>query len=95
MPGKSRQSRRKRSSPNKKRKDRRSSSAIVVQQQAVAPVHEPAALPEVPVPSASVPTSTATLTPARYPYIVTELRRIGILAGIMLLILVVLVLILP
>jgi len=83
MPGKSRHSRR-----SKKGKGRQVSSTVAAQQQAVTQTPKPAA------PSASAPTPLATLTAVRYPYIVTELRRIGILAGIMLVILVVLALIL-
>jgi len=94
MPGKSRQGRRRHSPRSKKGKGKRSPSAIVAQRQAVAQSREPVSHPEVSAPSVSVPTTMATLTTARYPYIVIELRRIGILAGIMLAILVVLALVL-
>ena len=86
MPGKSRQARR-RLSRGKKRKARQVSAAITAQQQAVTQTYEPSAPARVDAPSATVP--------MRYPYIVTELRTIGILAGIMLAILVVLALVLP
>ena len=46
-------------------------------------------------PRAKVPAPAAQLTTARYTYITTELRTIGILAGIMLVALVVLSLVLP
>ena len=95
MPGKSGRRRGRHPSRAKKRKGRRGSSAIVAQQQAVAPAREPAALPKVPSPAVSEPTPTVQPTLARYPYIGTELRRIGILAGIMVVILVVLALVLP
>ena len=85
MPGKSRQARRRLS---RKRKRRQVSPAIAPQQQAVTQAPKPAA------PSARVSTPLATVTAARYPYILTELRRIGILTGIMLVILIVLALIL-
>ncbi len=88
MPGKSRRGWRKHPSRSKKGKGRRSPLPIVAQS------YKPVPYPEVPTPSVSVPTPMATLTTARYPYIVTELRRIGILAGIMLAILVVLALVL-
>ena len=94
MPGKSWQGRRRHPARSKKRKGKRSPVAAVVQRQAVAPTHEAAASPRVSAPSVSVPTPRVTLTTARYPYIVNELRRIGILAGIMLAILVVLALVL-
>ena len=86
MPGKSRQARR-RLSRSKKRRERQVSPAVTAQQQVVTPAPEPSAPAGVHTPSASVPT--------RYPYIVTELRTIGILAGIVLAILIVLALVLP
>jgi len=95
MPGKSWQSRRKHSTRSKRKKGRRSPAATVAQQKAIAPAHEAVAPPRVAAPSASVHTSKVTPTTVRYPYIVSELRRIGILAGIMLVILVVLALVLP
>ncbi len=89
MSGKSRRSRGKHSFQSKKRKGGLSPPTIVTQQQAVAPTVEPVPTPE--VPRKSVP---AAVTAVQYPYILTELRRIGILAGIILAILVVLALIL-
>ena len=86
MPGKSRHAQR-RLSRGKRRQSRQVSSVIAAQQQAVTEVPKPAAR------STSVSTP-ATQTAVRYPYIVAELRRIGILAGIMLVILVVLALVL-
>lgn len=91
MPGKSRQ---KHQSQSKKKKRRRGSSAIAAQEPAVSQIYEPVSEPVVSAPSASVVTPKAKQTTARYPYIVTELRRIGILAGITLAILVVLALVL-
>ena len=94
MPGKSRHDRRKRSFQGKKKKGRRSPPGVVTQQQAVTETPKPVAPPRVAAPSASAPTPTPVLTGARYSYILTELRRIGILAGAMLAILVVLALVL-
>ncbi len=94
MPSKSQRSRRKRSSKGKKKKSRRSPPVIVSQQQAATQTYEPVAPPKVAAPSASAPTPMPVLTAVRHPYILTELRRIGILAGVMLAILVVLVLVL-
>jgi len=91
MPGKSRHARRR--LPRSKKR-RQVSPAIAAQQQVVTQAYKPAASPKVSAPPASKPTPLATLTAVRYPYIVTELRRIGILAGIMLVILVVLALVL-
>ncbi len=84
MPGKSRRGRGK---YGKKKKDRLGPSPIVAQQQAV--TH-----PTVPAPSARVLTPVATPRAIQHPYIVTELRRIGILSGIIVAILVVLALVL-
>ena len=94
MPGKSRHDRRKHSFQGKKKKGRRSPAGVVAQQQAVTETPKPVALPKVVAPSTSVPTPIPVLTAVRHPYILTELRRIGILAGIILAILVVLVLVL-
>ena len=94
MPGKSRHGRRKRVFQGKKKKGRRSPPGVVVQRQADTQIDKPVAPPKVVAPSASAPTPTPVLTAVGYPYILTELRRIGILAGIMLVILVVLALVL-
>ena len=92
MPGKSRHGRGKHLSRGKKRKGRRSPLAIAAQQQVATQTYKPVSQPEVSAPSAGVPTPAPTT--ARYPYITTELRRIGILGGIMLAILVGLALVL-
>jgi hypothetical protein len=92
MPGKSRHHRRRQSAWARKRKERQSPIGTI-QQQAAVPIHE-AAAPKVSAPASSVPISKVTPAVARYPYITGELRRIGILAGIMLVILVVLALVL-
>ncbi len=93
MPGKSRHGRGKRSFQSKRGKSKRHPSATVVQQQVAAQTDKPVTPPKS-APSARVPTPMARLTAARYPYVVAELRRIGILAGIMLGILIVLALVL-
>lgn len=94
MPGKSRHRKGKGLPQSKKRKSRRRFLATAVQQQVVAQTYEPISHPGVPAPSASVPTPMAKLAAVRYPHIATELRTIGILAGIMLIILAVLALVL-
>ena len=91
MPGKSRRSRTGRSARSKRRGG---TLAKVAREQVAARTYEPAA-PPVPVSSPGVPAPKATLTGARYSYVVTELRRIGVLAGVMLTILVILSLVLP
>ena len=94
MPSKSRYGGRKHSFQGKKKKGRRSPPGIVAQRQADIQIDKPVVLSRVAAPSVSAPTPMPVLTPVRYPYILTELRRTGILAGIMLAILVVLALVL-
>ncbi len=69
---------------------------------AAAAQRPPVSQPSGPVPQAEVvtrlpdtSTPSATVSAVLYPYILTELRRIGIIAGIMLVILVVLAFVLP
>jgi hypothetical protein len=91
MGSKSRRSRRKHSLQTKKRKRKQISTLMASQQPAVAQTYEPTAPSKVTPPPAKEPTPTV----ARYPQISSELRRIGILAGIMLVTLVVLAFVLP
>jgi len=74
----------------KRRKERQQLSATTVQPPVVTKIRKPVA----PTPSAGTPIPRATLSTARYPYVVAELRRIGILAGITLAVLIVLALVL-
>ena len=94
MPGKPRHGKSKHPVRSKRRKSTRGSSAIAAQQPPVSQTYQSVPQPEVSVPLPSVSAPAATVTTARYPYIVTELRRIGILTGVMLVILVVLALVL-
>ena len=87
MPGKSRHGRGKRSFHGKKGRSGRSSPHIVTQQP-VSQTYKPVA------PSVSAAAPMPAQTAAQYPHALTELRKIGILAGIMLAILVVLALVL-
>ncbi len=94
MPSKSRQSRGKQSFQGKKKKGKRIPAVTVAQEQAVSPT----GLPATPVRRAAPPLSAPTPTPppaASHPHVAAELRRIGILAGIMLAVLVVLAFTLP
>ena len=93
MPGKSRR-RGQYSIQSKKRRGKLSRPAIA-EQPAVAQNHKPIARPNTSVPSASAPTPMVKLSDIRYPYIATELRTIGIMAGLMLAVLVMLALVLP
>ena len=95
MPSKSRQSRRGHPPRSKRRKGKQSSPVATVQQQVVAPTERAATSVDVSTPVASESAVKAVLTPAPYPYVVKELRRIGILAGIILVILIVLAVALP
>jgi len=79
---------------SKKGKGRRSRSVTVTHQQPVAQSNKPVSRPEVSAPPVSVPAPVPTKAVVHYPYIVTELRTIGILAGVMLAILVILALVL-
>jgi len=94
MPGKSQHGRGKYSARRGKKKGRRGSS-IAAQRQTVVQAYKPVSQPKALAPSASIPAPIAAQTAAQYPYIGAELRRIGILAGIILAILVVLALVLP
>ena len=94
MPGKSRRRKGKHSIQSKKRKDRPSHPTVAVQQQAVAQTREPVPPSNVSASSTGIPTPMAKPATVRYPYIATELRTIGILAGITLIILTVLALVL-
>lgn len=94
MPRKSRHGKGKYSFQSKRNKGKQHPSATAAQQQVVAPTNKPIAPSKPSAPHVSVPTSRATLTTAQYPYIVAELRGIGILAGIILVILIVLALVL-
>ena len=92
MPGKSRQVRGKRSFQSKKRRSsRRSHQATVSQQKTVAQSDKPVP-PEVIAPSLSA--SAITPVTLKYPNLPYELRRIGILTGIMLATLIMLALVL-
>ena len=93
MPGKSRRRRAKYSSQSKRKKGSLNRPAVVVGQQAVAHTREPVPLSKVPATPAGSPT-VAKAAVIHHRYIGTELRTIGILAGIMLIILIVLSLVL-
>ena len=94
MPGKSRRRRGKYSFQSKKIKDKPSQPTTLAQQPAVAQAQEPVSPPTTPAPPASVPTPIAKPSAVQYPYIFTELRRIGILSGVMLVILIIIALVL-
>jgi hypothetical protein len=93
MPGKSRHRKGKHIVQTKKRKGRRSPQAIVSQQKTVAQSDKPDVIPpEVTTPSPGAVAAAPAAVGHRELFI--ELRRIGILAGIMLATLIILVLVL-
>ena len=94
MPDKLQHGKGKHPSKSKKRREKQRSQPIIAYQQVAAQTSKPAIPADMPAPRAKVPTTSTASRVARYPYITTELRRIGILAGIMIVILVVLALVL-
>ena len=95
MPGKSRHRKGKYLPQGKKKESRQHFSAPVAQQQVTAQTHEPISYSGVSAPSTGVSTPMAKLATVRYPHVAAELRTIGILAGIMLIVLAALALVLP
>jgi len=95
MPSKSRRKRGKYSPPIKKRKGKRTPVLTTAEQPVATQTYEPATPPPVAAPAASVPTPISTPAAVKHPYITGELRRIGIIAGIMLAVLVILSFVLP
>jgi len=95
MPSKSRHRKAKHLPQSKKKKGGQHFPANVARQPEVAQTHEPVSQSSVPTPSPSVPTPVARVAAVQYPHIAAELRAIGILAGIMVVILVILALVLP
>ena len=93
MAGKS-QHRRGHSAQSKKAKAKQRSAVMSSGQQVVVQMPRPAVSPPVSAPPASKRIRPAISKTARYPYITAELKRIGIVAGIILAILVVLALVL-
>ena len=94
MPGKLRHGKGKHPVRSKRKRSGHGSTAIAAQQPLISQTNEVVPKPEVSAPSPITSAPSATVSTVRYPYIVAELRRIGILTGIMLVILVVLALVL-
>ncbi len=90
MPDKPRRRKGKYSTQSKGKKGRSNRPTAVVQQRTVAQAREPVPLSNVSATAAGMPAPVAKTVPVRHQYIATELRTIGILAGIMLVILIVL-----
>lgn len=94
MPSKSSRGKGKYSIQSKKKKRRLSRPAVNTQQTAVPQSSAPVPQPDKPVSPAGMPTPTAKPVTVQYPYVANELKMIGIVAGIMLVVLIVLALIL-
>lgn len=92
MPGKSRHSKGKHTTGGKRRKTPHSSLPVAAEQPSVPTTGESVGKSEVSASSVGVPAPSAVAPQAKYLYIASEIRRIGILAGIMLVVLVVLAL---
>ena len=97
MPGKSGHAKGKHHLHSKKKKgsqklrvERQYSPATITQQQTITQADEAIPAPTVSAPSASIATAVTKPSTVQHSYIGRELQRIGILAGIMLVILVVL-----
>ena len=89
MPGKSRRHRGQLTPPGKKKRSRRSPQVMAFQPKEPVPVKEPAAAPARVAPSLpNVPASTASTF--KHSELSRELRRIGIVAGVMLIALILL-----
>jgi len=95
MPRKFQHKKGKHPSRSKKGKDRQHFSATATQQPAVAQTYKPAPGPSMPAPSTSVPPPMVKPSAIEHPYVAAELRTIGILAGIILIVLVILASVLP
>ena len=91
MPKKSRRKRGKQSFHGKKIKDNLTPVPKTEEQPVTTQTRVPAAPPSmVTAPPVSKPVPTPTPTAARYPYVTSELKRIGIIAAIMIAVLVIL-----
>jgi len=95
MAGKSQHSRRHNVGGGKKKKVRRASVVAVERQEAVMPASKEVPVAAAPARPTKAALQTQALARAHYAYVPCELRRTGILAGIMLIILVVLSKVLP
>lgn len=89
-----RKSRRTKIWQSKRKQIRQISSPETMPQTSSAAIHKPATPSELSVPTVSRRATSTTRAVIRYPYVVAELRRIGILAGIILATLILLALVL-
>ena len=94
MSSKSRRGRSKRSSQFKKKKSGLSPAAVTAQKSITTAASEPVVAAGLAASAKHTPATMPKTAAVSYPFITTELRRIGILAGIMLVVLVVLAVVL-
>ncbi len=90
MPSKSRRKRGKYSFQGKKRKGKLTPVSKTAEQAVTTQTHVPAAPSPTTAPPAGAPTPTSKPAVTGYPYVASELKRIGIIAGIMVAVLVIL-----
>ncbi len=90
MPSKSRRKRGKQSFHGKKRKGKLTPVLKTAEPATASQTGAPAAPPTVTAPPVSKPVPAPTPAVARYPYVTSELKRIGIIAAIMIAVLVIL-----
>ena len=95
MPNKSRRRRGRYSFQGKKKKGKRTPALTTTEQPVATQTYERATPSPVTAPPAGVLTSTPRAAAVKHPYVASELRRIGIIAGIMLAVLVILSFVLP
>ena len=95
MPSKSRRKRGKHSFQVKKRKGKLTPAPIATEAPVAGQTRVPAAPPPARAPSVSAPAPKTAPATAGYPYVASELKRIGIIAAIMLAVLITLSQVLP
>jgi hypothetical protein len=95
MPSKSRRKRGKHSFQDKKRKGKLTPAPIATGAPVASETHAPDAPPPASVPQVSAPAPKTAPATSGYPYVASELKRIGIIAAIMLAVLVTLSQVLP
>ncbi len=95
MSSKSRRKRGKHSFQDKKRKGKLTSASIATEAHVVTEPHAPATSPPASAPQVSTPAPKIAPATSEYPYVASELKRIGILAAIMLAVLITLSQVLP
>ena len=94
MPGKPKHGKGKYSFQSKKKKAKPGPASRIAQQPVTIQTEESAPQPSAPTPSIHTPPAMVIPTAARYPFIAIELRTIGVVAGIMLAVLILLAVIL-